>query len=712
MGLLDTFLGKPQQPGGGLLSMLPDWMTGADVKPVPIEQFQNAKPEGYRQKTGMELAKKLGGGDPYKERAIYSSYVSGSDFVPLLGEDVGVKEAGEDFAKGNYGAAGLGMAGTLLGVAPVVGDLAATPLRAGAKALRAADNVPTKGLLGDVAKTADAAPARPAATVGDINNPDVLFEGVSPHSFKDTAQWHRFGKEHGVENLGSADAAAWEKSLVPYTSKSGKTFTVPGGVDSTEPFTYYDLLHMKQQGINPNDMPPEMHQKIHDRMVKTMSPEGEVSPERLFNQLSLAQISPNQPLTPNELAVARSMAKNPEDLKKWGEMVPWRHDDVETPKQIMKNEDGSDMMRTVTVKNKKTGETTTKQVPVTMRKFYGDKIANDLGLGAGSKGGLGARGTADYTRIAETAQRINENPDFFRFRGAGEGAPTSAGQWANFVERLTSQTPGLSAKTGSFGAVWQNPAMADISAVDRHMAGLFTEEMFPSKEAFNSFADEHVAKFNASAPKGKQVKSFKQLPDGYKNDAMFGYLNQHPDMVLRGKKPAPGSNSGLGVINPKVPAHLRPENADWVSDPKKVQLISDAYKRVLEANAARANTAGQSTFSNQWMLWDRIRNRLEPHEIMFPGLEKLPRMSMDQMHTARTALADAGYMSGTKEIDELTGEPTGLQAVRPLPSASSAGYFGIAPLGLLPMLGQEAEDKPARPGPRKDRRRMRRREEA
>jgi hypothetical protein len=83
------------------------------------------------------------------------------------------------------------------------------------------------------------------------------------------------------------------------------------------------------------------------------------------------------------------------------------------------------------------------------------------------------------------------------------------------------------------------------------------------------------------------------------------------------------------------------------------------------------------------MLWDRIRNRLEPHEIMFPGLEKLPRMSMDQMRKVRKDLKDAGYMSGTKVMDEETGELSKLAPARPLPSASRAGYFAV-PGAMIP----------------------------
>lgn len=538
-----------------------------------------------------------------------------------------------------------------------------------------------------------------AGTVGDLKNVATRFEGALPHEFT-PSQWHRYGKQHGVDNLGPADEAAWEKSLTPIQTTDGRTVTIPGGIDSKEPFTYYDLLHIKQQGINPNALDPAVHQKIHDRIVKTMSPQNvELTPERIFNQLALAQISPNQPLTPNELAVARVMAKGPEDLDKIGSMIPWSYKDKGAGKAQMKDPKTGQPM-TYKATDKKTGKITVK--PLSERKYYNDLIARKLGLGAASSGGLGARGTADYTRIAETAQRIRANPDFFKFRGTGEGGKTNAENWSNFVERLSSQTPGLSAKTGSFGAVWQNPAAADISAVDRHMAGLFTKEMFPSPKDYDAFTAKHVAAYNKTAK--KKVTSFNQIPDKQRNDMMFGYLNTHPEMVYRGK-PAKGSNSGEGLINPRVPQHLRPDDAQWVYEPERVSLISEPYQRVLGANAERANKAGQSTFASQWMLWDRIRNRLEPHEIMFPGLEKLPRMSMDEMHAARKDLSEAGYMSGTKDIDEVTGEPLGLQPVRPLPSASRAGYFGIplavgAGAGVLAGGGGEAQAAPAAPAPR------------
>ena len=571
----------------------------------------------------------------------------------------------------------LGMGLAVLGAGPV-GGAAAGAIRTGVKA--AAD------VVGDVLAPAASTAARSAdaplaalermpvdASVGLRDNPAVKFEGVSPHEFTGTSQWKRFGDQYGVSNMGSPDDAAWTKSLVEYTTKDGRKFTVPGGVDSVEPFTYFDILHMKSQGINPNDVDPAIHQKIHDRFLKTMS-QGEQTPERTFNQLAFAQISPNQPLTPNELAVARVMAKGPEDLKRIGEMIPWKHGDEETPRQVVGYK---------TVVNEKTGEST--QKPITLREQLSSEIANKLGLGKGSEGGLGARGTADYTRIAETAQRIRENPDFFLFRGKDEGGQTNAQNWANFVERITNQTPGLSAKTGSLGAVWQNPEKADISAVDRHMGRMFDKEMFPSPEAHAKFQSDTLAKFNKGKPEAEQVASYDKLPGKLQMDAMFGYLNSHPSMKYR-MAPGKGSNSGEGPVNPNLPAHLQPDEAKWVAEPKQATLISEPYKRVLQANADVANEAGQSVFGSQWMHWDRIRNRLEPHEIMFPGLERIPRMSMEQVHQARKELADAGYFASTKEIHPVTEEKV-MRPVRPMTSASRAAYFTLPPLAAIGGLG-------------------------
>jgi hypothetical protein len=606
----------------------------------------------------------LGGDMTYANR-VGEDIAGTADFIPGIGDALGVAETTEAAQEGNWWDAGVNAAATAAGVVPGVGDLAGKGI---------------KKLLGREAGDAGReALSRMAVdgSIGDLNNPSVLFEGVSPHDFTDTEQWHRFGNEYGVPNLGSASKADWDAGLVTHTDNAGRMFTIPGGADSTDPFTYYDLLHIKSQGINPNDIPPELHQQIHDRITKTMSPEGPVSQERLMNQLSLGQISPNQPLSPNELAVARTMVKGPKDLEALGGMVPWRHgDDPATSgaNDVMSSKQAVDK-KTKEPKFLKSGDP--KMINTTRRDELSSQIANSLGLGAGERGGLGARGTADYTRIAESAQRVKEDPDFFRFRGTGEGGhaedPHHASNWSNYVERLMNQTPGLSSKTGSFSGVWQNPAKANISAIDRHMAGKFTEDMFPTHEDYEGFKNQTVEKYRAANP-GAGPISFEALPQAAKNDALFGYLNKAPPATKMRLKPEPGSNSGEGAVNPDVPFHLQPDQARWVNEPKEVSRISEPYQRVLGANADEANEAGQSTFASQWMLWDRIRNRLEPHEIMFPGLEKVPRMSMEQMHAANQTLKDAGYMSSSKEIDPRTGEKK-LTPVRPMSSASRASYF-------------------------------------
>jgi hypothetical protein len=562
----------------------------------------------------------------------------------FLGGDRGAGSR-RDAARALSGLAELSPAGTVMGIGDMLqGDrslgatLSAIPM-AGSRGRALASELEQLG--GRAARSAgighNRGPSLVDGTVGRAT-PDVMFEGVSPHDFS-PSQWGRFGEAHGVPNLGPMDDAAWQASLQPVTSRSGKTYTVPGGLESKEPFTYYDELHLKGQGINPNDLEPGQHQAIHDRFVSSKSTDEPISDERLFNQLAMGMISPNQPLTPNELAVGRIMAKGPEDIEAVGRMVPWRYGDAGVTK-----EDRLDASR---------------------------RIAESLGLQAAGRGGIGAVGSADYSRIAEMAQMLQDQPAFFRMAGAAEGGANKAENWANYVERLSNQVPGLSAKTGSFAGVWQNPGDAAISAIDRHMARKFTTEMFSSPEEAQTFGKPVFDKFNAE--RGTNVGSFDELlaqegGRGAFDDAIFAYLNNHPEMKLRDRK---------GNYNPRVPENLRRD--DWVREPDKVATISDPYKRVLAANSESAGQAGQSTFSNQWMLWDRIRNRLEPHEVMFPGLEKLPRMSLDQVKRTREAQKEAGYFASSGEV-------------RPM-AASKGAYFALPLLGLPALMQQDEEER-------------------
>ena len=470
------------------------------------------------------------------------------------------------------------------------------------------------------------------ATLGQPSE-NVLFRGKDPANWT-PQDWHDFGKQYGVSNLGPANQKEWEKGLVPYRTISGREITLPpGGYASDEPFTYYDLLHLKSQGINPNDLPPDVHQAIHNRMVRSMQPgpEGPTN-EQITNQMIFGLISPNQPLTPNELALQRAMVKGPQDVEAWGRMIPYRY----------------------------TGEIP----PVSERQAISREITPRLGLHAAERGGIGASGSANYTDIAEFVQKMRDKPNFYRFNPndpSFEGM-SDAEKWATHVGRVMNATRGLKAKTGSLASVWQSPETAAISAIDRHMATKFRGDMFPSTDAKAAWEANVVAKYNEARPDAavRSIDEMLAAPGGRGHfvDSALAYVNNLPAAVTRSAR--------TGEYNPSIPVGLR--DLDWPGgEPRKMEMVAGPYVRALEANAEEARRAGQGLFSNQWMLWDRIRNRLEPHEILFPGLEKLPRMSLEQMRRVTKDLSEAGYMAAEG-------------GVRPLPSASRAGYFTIPPI--------------------------------
>jgi hypothetical protein len=420
---------------------------------------------------------------------------------------------------------------------------------------------------------------------------------------------------------------------------NGKTFTVPGGIEDTaSPFTYYDLLHLKAQGINPNDLHPDVHRQLHNRMMTTMSPEGPVGKERMFNQYLMGLLSPNNPLTANQFGVASMMAKEGDNsISRLANMTPWDLD---------------------------TRPPSNAQRPV--RDVMSKEIAGNYGLQAGEKGGLGASGSVDYTRVSDFAKMMDERPDFFGFRGDAEGGKDKAENWLNFVSRIASQVPGLSAKTGSFSTVWQNPADAAISAIDRHMATKLNDSLFTNPKERQTFEKSVVDFFNAGKPKKEQIKDFATVLEapggrGAYVEQVMNHVNKHGSAKYRTAK---------GDINPNVPESM--QNMDWVREPTEVTKVSDPYLRALEENDRLARENNQGLFANQWMLWDRIRNRIEPHEVMFPGLERLPRMSHNQLMEAYQQHMLSGY--GTAPM-----VPKQVQN----PSSMAHFTLGGSPLGLL-----------------------------
>jgi hypothetical protein len=119
-----------------------------------------------------------------------------------------------------------------------------------------------------------------------------------------------------------------------------------------------------------------------------------------------------------------------------------------------------------------------------------------------------------------------------------------------------------------------------------------------------------------------------------------------------------------------VPESL--QGVQWVETPQDFQVMSDAYRAALELNEARAKDIGVEVFPAQWTLWDRIRQRVEPHEAMFPGLEKLPALNDQQLIKAFAANKAAGYMT-TPEQGKTWRRQSGI-------SPASLAYFTPAEL--------------------------------
>jgi hypothetical protein len=501
-----------------------------------------------------------------------------------------------------------------------------------------------KAVLGDVLSP------NPRAVIGGnqpstgslnpLDNVPATYRGKQPGTLT-PEEWHAWGQEHGVDNLGPLSP------LQTYKDMMGKDFQVPGGTEGK--WTYYDTLHMKANPINPANVERALHAEMQRKLGRTMTPE-QLSDADVWNGLVFGMTSPNNPLFPNQMTASRLRLRTPEMLDDLASMAP------------QPGLDGT--------------------IPTAARKAASDAIANRYGLGGAEKtGGLGTRGTADYTRIADLATMFKKDPSFFR-KAEDES-------WGQAVERISSQVPGLSMKTGSFGTVWQNPATAAISAIDRHMA----RELEKTGNLFNDVAERHawekqsVNRWNnrtETIGKGpdkvkvlvnadNQAKDFSDLMSKSGSDGFIG------EMLLDhvGDAATPKFRMAKGDINLAIPEHLA--NANWVKEPETVFKMGRAYRNALDLNQKLADENGLNLFMSQWMEWDRIRNRFEPHENMFPGLSKMPAMSVEQMREVDAAHRATGHKTYGKTDDG------SLQPTRPLGGLPSRmGYLGIGGAAAMP----------------------------
>jgi len=564
---------------------------------------------------------------------------SGLSMLPGTGSAISWAEAKDAYGRGDYGQAALNTAMA----APIVPAAAAKPLAKGVKRMvmgetaaparaeaRTIARAPERG-IGDNFPPPDY-PA-PTGSLNPLDNVPVTFRGKQPKEFSPD-DWQAFGEHYGTQNLGPLSP------MQTYTDLKGQPFNVPGGTEGT--WTYLDALHMKANPINPANVDRGLHAEMQRKLGRTMTP-AELTDADVWNGLIFGMTSPNNPLFPNQATASRLRLRTPEMLDDLSSMISWKAGD---------------------------------EVPAAVRKQHADAIANRYGLGGFEKtGGLGTRGTADYTRVAEMAQLFKQDPKFFR-KAQDES-------WGQAVERISSQLPGLSMKTGSFGTVWQDPANAAISAIDRHMA----RELEKTGGLFHSVGERHdwekrsvqlwnkremdrqLAEFKGTGEVRRPANIAEDFDDLQRKSGSDGFMGE---MLLAhvGDAANPRFRLAKGGVNPAIPQHLA--NAPWVREPETVFKMGRAYKQALDLNQKLADENGLNLFMSQWMEWDRIRNRFEPHENMFPGLSNLPAMSVEQMREVDAAHRATGHKTYGKT-------PEGaLKPTRPLEgSASKMGYLGI-----------------------------------
>jgi hypothetical protein len=446
----------------------------------------------------------------------------------------------------------------------------------------------------------------------ELVNPNVK-EAVSAGAAPRPAEWtpaelEAYGAKHGVPGLGRVS----EPSTVKLSD--GREVNIPGGTEGD--FSYYDLLTLKSQGINPNLMPEGMHEKVHAKMMRSMA-KRDGSDEDTFRMLSFGLTSPNSPLTPNEFTVSRIMPQGPEDIQKLAGMEG-------------------------------------KSSP---------EIMHELGVDAGEKGGLGTGGSLDYKSLPKFARMFSGNPDWFR-KAADE-------PWDQYVDRLATQIPGLGTKTASLGGVWQDLPNAAVSAVDRHMAELAMPHILKHAELGPDFRKRAVASWNAveGNPQLKSLAAIRKRDPIFVRDFLASLINDPQKVNMRTR---------TGDFGKNVPEHMR--QVKWVEEPETTTLMNPYYREALKYNQAHQQ-AGESLFESQWRLWDKQRGRIEPHEVMFPGLNKLPRMDIEDARKAYQAHKGAKYTIGRPTPNNPVAAGGQLPAVRPVANPMDLAYWGLG--GLL-----------------------------
>jgi len=276
--------------------------------------------------------------------------------------------------------------------------------------------------------------------------------------------------------------------------------------------------------------------------------------------------------------------------------------------------------------------------------------AQQLGVGgAGASGGMGVLGTADLGNQAMLAKLILDKPEMFQI-GPGE-------TMRDVTMRVMNQVPGLGPKTASLGTPWLDLNNANTSAVDLHMIRNNYPRMLTDPDVGEAFTN-------------RMSGLLKVNPDP-------AAILAHPDAEEKAISVIGGTDVSRkyrlkdGSLN-NIPPSATPDRLAY--EPESMRDFNPFYSKVVDyVDQSRGANPEIPLFPEQWRLWDRYRQRVEPHEFAHPDFRLLPKQSWTEMQGALQAHKDAGYT----------------QSINPVmnPSDWRSLYYGNA---TVPMLGMTA----------------------
>lgn len=553
-------------------------------------------------------------------------------FVPV----VGTAQAGRDFERARRDKDKLGMVLSAAAGIPVVGGVAKAANKgrkakksteATVKALREKAGDPArafekKALTGEQQAYIDQnipPPTRRTISTEALDTPEGMAEFQQKYG---RTPLHLMDPSERVRVFG--DAMAESAEVVVKDPKTGRELVIPGGFEGV--FSLADSAKISAQGIDYNDLDPDLALKIHRKIVRSVDPGKNPSDVEQVGRLAFGISSGNAPITKNLIEYAQIRPRSTEEIGEWARYAPGA-----------------------------IGE----QLPTNVTNETNKAIAAAKGVQASGDGGTGVRNTSNYTYISDLAKMYEKNPTFF---SQGGNEADSA-----FVERLINQVRGLGPKTGSLGIAMTNPQASSVSAIDRHIADLTYQDVRSNPTTQDAYRRAMLNAYNLELRKGskKPVKKYETARGKFGDEAedierraFRNVVSTPEEMMIRPKKLG-------GAANPDLPSELQPSSGAYpFYEPTHAQYIPPFYKVALDKMRDLGSQRGIGGFSNQWYDWDYKRSRAEPHAALNPMASTLKeKLTPEEYALVRDQFSSAGAFRTAP--DPKTGRLSPLKADMP-----------------------------------------------